>query len=336
MGTNSGIQWTTHTFNPWHGCQRWSEACRNCYAEVSTPIRVKRARGLELWGPPSTTPRDRTSAANWNDPRRWNRAAIASGERARVFCASLADVFEDHPSLPAWRADLWKLVEECTALDWQLLTKRPENILRMVPPSWLAPGAWPAHVWVGTTVETQATADERIPHLLSVPAGVRFLSMEPLLETVDLSEWIAPTSHCGECGEETDGAPALCPSCGQDSLITTWGDEQGERYRTGERYDRASAAGRADVDGEVGIRWVIVGGESGVEARPFDLRWARSIVVQCREAYVAVFVKQLGARPVDFAREPEHQHVALRDGHGGDMDEWPADLRVRELPRGAK
>lgn len=297
MGTNSGIQWTTHTFNPWHGCQRWSEACRNCYAEVSTPIRVKRSRGLELWGPPATTPRDRTSAANWNDPRRWNRAALASGERARVFCASLADVFEDHPSLPAWRADLWKLVEECSALDWQLLTKRPENILRMVPPSWLAPGAWPAHVWVGTTVETQATANARVPHLLAVPAGVRFLSMEPLLDAVDLTS---------------------IPYAGATINALT-----------------GHIAGPDDVTPER-VHWVIVGGESGAEARPFDLRWARSIVAQCREAGAAVFVKQLGARPVDFAREPEHQHIQLRDGHGGDMEEWPADLRVRELPRGAK
>ncbi len=311
MGTNSGIQWTTHTFNPWHGCQRWSEACRNCYAEVSTPIRVKRARGLELWGPPSTTLRDRTSAANWNDPRRWNRAALASGERARVFCASLADVFEDHPSLPAWRADLWKLVEECTALDWQLLTKRPENILRMVPPSWLAPGAWPAHVWVGCTVEDQKRAEQRIPHLLRVPAPVRFLSCEPQLEELDL--WRVPlcpdaTLHCRACGKVGEcrwfDGEAFCLRCG--SGVPTMPD------------------------------WVITGGESGAKARPFDLRWARSIVAQCREAGAAVFVKQLGARPVDFAREPEHQHIQLRDGHGGDMEEWPADLRVRELPRGAK
>jgi len=96
------------------------------------------------------------------------------------------------------------------------------------------------------------------------------------------------------------------------------------------------ACGRPYIRQDVKLSWVIVGGESGAEARTFDLRWARSIVAQCREAGVAVFVKQLGARPVDFAREPEHQHVALRDGHGGDMDEWPADLRVRELPRGAK
>jgi protein gp37 len=295
MGTNSGIQWTTHTFNPWHGCVPVSEACKNCYAEVSTPIRVKRAKGLEVWGPASTTPRDRTSAANWGDPRRWNRAALKAGRRDRVFCASLADVFEAHPMLDGWRTDLWKLIEECTSLDWQLLTKRPGNIRAMVPPSWLE--SWPAHVWVGTTVESQARAEERIPHLLAVPAKVRFLSCEPLLGPLDLTR---------------------IPYAGA-TLNALTGHVAGPDDMTPER-----------------LQWVIVGGESGTSARPFDLRWARSIVAQCKAAAVPVFVKQLGARPVDFARAPEHQVILLRDGHGGDMEEWPADLRVRELPRGAK
>lgn len=194
MGENSGIQWTHHTFNPWVGCQRVSPGCENCYAEaydkrvggaVDPFDGVKRLR----WGP--RAPRVRTSEANWRKPLKWNREAGEAGERHRVFCASLADVFEDRSELREWRTELFALIHATPNLDWLLLTKRPENIDRLWPKAFIGPGAksWP-NIWLGTTVEDQTRANERIPELVKVPAAVRFLSMEPLLEPVDLSYWL--------------------------------------------------------------------------------------------------------------------------------------------------
>lgn len=314
MGETTDIGWTDHTHNEWEGCEKVSPGCKHCYAAVSTPVRVLRAKGLEVWGPAQTTPRYLTSKANRRKPFAWNRAAKAEGVRRRVFCSSLSDVFEEHPMLDAWRAGLWRTIEACDGLDWQLLTKRPQNIMQMVPPSWL--GAWPAHVWIGTTVEDQRRAEERIPHLLRVPARVRFLSCEPLLEAVDLSEWIAPQCHCGRCSESFDGNHGLCPNCGEDSLITTWGYDQAERWQTGERYEDTPQGERDRTEG-CGISWIITGGESGFGSRPFDLVWARSIVAQCREAGVPVFVKQ---------------DSGLRAGTQGRI---PDDLWIKEFPRGA-
>lgn len=186
------IEWCHFTHNPWIGCTKISMGCQKCYASVDTYARVSASRGLPLWGPGST--RHRTSAANWKKPFAWDRKAVDARvdakmdglpyERPRVFCASLCDIFEDHPSLDAYRADLWPIIEKCRELDWMLLTKRPQNILRMVPEKWRT--EWPRHVWVGTSVENQDAANERIPWLLKVPARVRFLSMEPLLGPVDL------------------------------------------------------------------------------------------------------------------------------------------------------
>lgn len=127
--------------------------------------------------------------AYWRAPRRWDLRAEAAGARARVFCASLADVF-DNGVPAAWREDLWALIRRTPSLDWLLLTKRPSNIARMLPAGWGDEGGWP-NVWLGTTVEDQAEADRRVPHLLAVPARVRFLSCEPLLGPVDLSAALA-------------------------------------------------------------------------------------------------------------------------------------------------
>lgn len=196
MAENSKIEWTDHTFNPWIGCTKVSAACDHCYAEVATPTRTLRASGAETWGPHA--PRKRTSAANWKKPLAWNRKAEYEGRRYRVFCASLADVFDNHASiLPEWRADLWELIAETTHLDWLLLTKRPQNINRMLPHGWN--GGWP-NVWLGTTVENQTEADRRIPHLLAAPATVRFLSCEPLLGPVDLTRWSGIEGDGGTMG----------------------------------------------------------------------------------------------------------------------------------------
>ena len=123
---------------------------------------------------------------HWQGPIAWNAEAESSGRRRRVFCASMADVFEERADLDAWRQKLWHLIEETPSLDWLLLTKRPHAVMRQV--SW-TDGRWPINVWLGTTVENQSEARKRIPPLLYIPAPVRFLSCEPLLGPLDLSEW---------------------------------------------------------------------------------------------------------------------------------------------------
>ena len=188
MGELTAISWTDHTFNPWIGCQRVSPACNNCYAET-----LNKRWGQGNWG--KDAPRRVTADANWRKPLKWNRDAEAAGVPAFVFCASMADVFEDRPDLDQPRDRLWKLIDETPWLTWLLLTKRPENIARMVPVEWMTSG-FPSNVWAGTTVEDQRRAEERLPHLARIPAPVRFLSCEPLLGYVDLLhhvediEWI--------------------------------------------------------------------------------------------------------------------------------------------------
>lgn len=323
MGENSSIQWTDHTFNPWIGCQKISPACKHCYAEVSTPARTLRAGGLEVWGPPATTERKRTSRANWLKPLAWNRTAERTGKRIKVFCASLADVFEDHPAVAPWRAELFTLIERTPLLDWQLLSKRPENLREMLPASWLANPR--PNVWLGTTVEDQASARDRIPELLATAAVVHFVSCEPLLEAIDL-EAVPDAEPCEECGEPvlTNFLDAT-QSCG----CTVEGAEPVACYA---------------------VEWVIVGGESGPNARPFNLAWARRLVEQGDRYAKPVFVKQLGLRaqgewlrgdePLPRTRrlfdardaDPTKHRFMLEDPHGGDPNEWPEDLRVQEFP----
>lgn len=293
MGENSGIQWTTHsfthhTFSPWIGCQRVSPGCEHCYAEAS----------------------------NWRKPLAWDKAAAKAGERHRVFCSSLADVFEDRFELEPWRLQLFDLIRQTPNLDWLLLTKRPESIQALLREarrsfstatplhtwltSWLDHGQPPANVWLGATVEDQQRADERIPALLKVPAAVRFLSCEPLLERVDLSKWI------GFDRPHSEGAD----------------DQSQERGEVGQPPEQRPA-----------LDLVIIGGESGPGARPFHLDWARDLVDQCRHAGAAPFVKQLGSLPVANENDDRRAIFKIRDSAGGDPNEWPEDLRVREFPR---
>ena len=195
MGANSKIEWCDHTFNPWFGCTKVSPACKHCYAEALT-----RRTGLVVWGPQAE--RRISSESNWKQPLKWAKAAKAAGVRHRVFCASLADVFEDRQEVKDARLRLFSLIEGTPDLDWLLLTKRPENMLSMLPVVHLEK-PWP-NVWLGTTVEDQQRADERIPHLLRTPAAKRFLSVEPMLGPVDLVlhgiDWVI----CG--GESGHGA----------------------------------------------------------------------------------------------------------------------------------
>ncbi|MCK9588865.1 MAG: phage Gp37/Gp68 family protein [Terrimicrobiaceae bacterium] len=182
---NSSIEWTHHTFNPWWGCAKVSPACANCYAEAW----AKRV-GQNVWG--KNGARRFFSEKHWSEPISWNEKAVQTGERSRVFCASMSDVFEKRPDLEQYRRKLWELIEKTKMLDWLLLTKRPQNIFKMAP--W-NDRRWPTNVWIGTTVENQKQATIRLPFLLEVPAAVRFLSCEPLLGNIDLSSLIKKHTH---------------------------------------------------------------------------------------------------------------------------------------------
>jgi protein gp37 len=168
VAKNSRIEWTTHTFNPWWGCVKVSPACKHCYAE-SWAKRV----GKDIWG--LKAERRFFGEKHWAEPLRWNKDAGNTGDRARVFCASMGDVFENRRDLDVWRTRLWELIEATPNLDWLLLTKRPELVTVTVP--WQ--DRWPRNVWLGTTVEDQRRANERLPILTSIPAAVRFISAVP-------------------------------------------------------------------------------------------------------------------------------------------------------------
>lgn len=266
------IEWTDYTFNPWRGCTKISPGCANCYAEK---LGKRNPAVLGEWGPSGR--RVVAAESYWRLPLKWDREAAEAGERRKVFCASLADVFDDWPGqlghssggeIVMWarlndgqwcagvvcdtpmlyrqltlddaRIRLWRLIDETPNLDWLLLTKRPQNFRDMLP--W--PG-WPRkNVWLGVSVEDQARADERIPELLATPAAVRFLSCEPLLGPINLVRWLTPFH----------GLHAQ----------------------------------------HNGIDWVIVGGESGPQARPMHPAWALSLRDQCQAAGMAFFFKQFG------------------------------------------
>lgn len=183
---NSSIEWTDHTFNPWIGCAKVNTLCEHCYAWVLMDVRYGRVE----WGPRGT--RQRTSPENWKKPISWNRKAEKQGKRFRVFCASLADIFEDRDELIPWRHDLFALIDRTPHLDWLLLTKRPELIPRLWEPpssrSQCGRSPYRQNVWLGTSVGTQVTADEGLPALVQARhlAPVLFASCEPLLQAVRL------------------------------------------------------------------------------------------------------------------------------------------------------
>jgi protein gp37 len=182
MSDTTKIEWCDSTFNPWIGCARVSPACDDCYAARSTPARTL---GI-AWG--AGAPRRRTSDANWRLPLQWERKAeefqAQHGRRRRVFCASLADVF-DNEVADEWRADLFELIAQTPHIDWLLLTKRIGNAGNMLPVPFDFERLYP-NVWLGATVVTQAEAERDIPKLLAIPAAVRFLSIEPMLGPIDL------------------------------------------------------------------------------------------------------------------------------------------------------
>jgi len=173
---NTKIEWCDHTFNTWHGCVKVSDGCRFCYAET-----LSHRWGNDFWGVDKA--RKSMSESYWRQPFKWNEEAKKTGIRRRVFCASMADVFEDRRDLDHWRRKLWDMIEVTTNLDWLLLTKRPQNIARLIDQRWLEHPRF--NVWLGTTAENQEQAYARGYALLRVPAYVRFLSCEPLLGPID-------------------------------------------------------------------------------------------------------------------------------------------------------
>lgn len=184
---DSKIEWTDHTFNPWWGCVKVSPGCAHCYAET-----FSKRTGNAVWGEES--PRRFFGDKHWNEPRKWNAAAEAEGQRKRVFCASMADVFEDRADLVPHRARLCALIGETPWLDWLLLTKRPQNISRLMP-------ALPVNVWIGTSAEDQQRWDERLPILMATLATVRFVSAEPLLGPITMNgmrpDWLIVGGESG-------------------------------------------------------------------------------------------------------------------------------------------
>ncbi len=325
MGANSKIQWCDHTFNPFMGCTKLSPGCAHCYAERDS----KRFGNGKLWGPGGE--RRVTSDGYWKQPLRWNKELwVQVGEwrgpasiveqipieqrrisaspvtafgylgipvlktRQRVFCGSMCDVFEERDDLAAVRERLWKLIEATPNLDWLLLTKRPENIDSMVWVTWLQ--QWPENVWIGTSVEDQQRADERIPELLKIPALVRFLSCEPLLGPIEISNYLTIEFHLDR--PDTNGVHHYSPM---------------ELH---------------------GIDWVIAGGESGPEARAMKPEWVRALREQCTAAGVPFFFKQWGEWSPNENEDPlaEGTHVTFtkvgkkaagRLLDGREWNEWP-------------
>jgi protein gp37 len=257
MSETTKIEWADATFNPWIGCTRVGPGCDNCYAAVSTPSRSMSIK----WG--AGEPRHHTSASNWAQPLVWERKAqdfqAEHGRRQRVFCASLADVF-DNEVPPSWRAELFALIASTPNLDWMLLTKRIGNVAKMIEAPGMQKCGLPGNVWLGATVVNQEEADRDIPKLLAVPARVRFLSIEPMLGPIFLTNL-----HVG-LGTPLHNLGVLPPS---------------HDHIDGLRFLR-------------GIDWVICGGESGPGARPIHPDWARSLRDQCAAAGVPFLFKQWG------------------------------------------
>jgi protein gp37 len=352
MSEKTNISWTDATWNPWQGCTKVSPGCAHCYAEA----RDKRFNGGKHWG--KRAPRVRSK--DFEAPLRWNAKpwvcdecglATAKGiedephkckfgpavhqsfHRRRIFSLSLGDWLDDEVPIE-WLADMLDVIRRCPNLDFLLLTKRPENfesriegaIDHMVDrcgtsgidtATWLT--EWlglssnlklngyrenetpkpPANVWIGTTCEDQERADQRIPELLKIPAVCRFLSMEPLLGPLKFDpHWL------------------------------------GAGGRTGDNYQQPQ------------IHWGIIGGESHSDrkkARGFDITNAREIIQQFKAAGVPVFFKQVGSNPTitrpdgdDAATLMNFPVTGIKDKKGGDMSEWPEDLRVREFPEVAR
>lgn len=367
----SGITWTDRTWNPVTGCTKVSAGCKHCYAEVMAkrtfrllypqvecvagPMTREHAAGL-----PALRARRFTDVQchpeRLEAPLRWRKPA-------RVFVNSMSDLF--HEDVPDEFIDrVFAVMALAPQHTFQVLTKRPERMRAYLsdlntverielclweqhtddtPNSMPYDGVLP-NVWLGVSIEDQATADARIPLLLKTPAAVRWVSAEPLLGPIDLTRVAAGVLCPQRLGHHVDVLRA-----------GTWA------LRTGLTTVSPEFVNHSDMNR---LDWVVVGGESGPKARPCDVAWIRSVVQQCQAAEVQAFVKQLGAHvitrnddgwegdtprswPMD-TRFDEHIHgyredyqgapvrVRLRCRKGGDPSEWPEDLLVRQWPEVAR
>lgn len=268
MAENTKIEWAHHTFNPWIGCTKVSPGCDHCYAEADFDKR----RHIVQWGAGQT--RKRTAPSTWSMPIKWNTEAERLGIRYRVFCASLADVF-DNEVPREWRDDLATLILATPHLDWLLLTKRIGNAADMLVEMFL--DGPPPNIRIGASITSQPEADRDIPKLVRLGLP-NFLSMEPLLGPVDLQRsWL-------------------------DGMY------QGDKF--------ADSAGNARhrIEYRNALHWVIVGGESGHQARPMHPDWARSLRDQCRRAGVAFLFKQWGEWATT-AESPVHPEATRIPGN---------------------
>lgn len=279
MAVKTEIEWCDSTFNPWIGCTRVGPGCDNCYAAVSTPSRSMSIK----WG--AGEERHRTSASTWSQPMKWERNAQAflaeHGRRQRVFCSSLADVF-DNEVPPEWRAELFALIAATPSLDWLLLTKRIGNVAKMIKAPGMQKCGFPPNVWLGATVVNQQEAERDVPKLQDTQAAVRFLSIEPMLGPITL----------GKGGTEKHGYLAR-------TELGDWVERgEGRGHRDHWTYaDYPLEGKRSTKQGQYSvprIDWVIGGFESGHHARPGNPAWARSLRDQCEAAGTAFLWKQNG------------------------------------------
>ena len=205
MAESTKIEWTDKTFNPWQGCQKVSPGCDNCYAEALT----KRFGGA-TWGPGAE--RLGQSMEYWAKPHAWNVRAEKTNQRKKVFCGSIIDVFDNQAPEGA-RDRLWQTILWTPMLDWQLLTKRPENIKDMLPDDW---GEGYPNVWLGISAEDQERYDHRWPILAEIPAMLRFVLYEPALGPLSIQyldvtrfptiwpDWVIAGGESGPGAREPD------------------------------------------------------------------------------------------------------------------------------------
>lgn len=329
MSKTTLIEFADHTWSMWRGCEQASltdgtkhPGCTNCYAEVMSH---RNPAVLGEWGPDRARP---IGAENYLKlPYQWNQAAKETGERRRVF-PSLMDPFENRPDLADFRHGLFRTIDACPHLDFLLFTKRANKIRDL----W--PGTFRHNVWLVYSASDQRSLDDGVPHLLQCRdlAPILGLSAEPLLGPLDLTTYLA-SCECNTCcnGEH----PGACREC------AGWGSNNEENpcsYCLGDGTCPVCAGTPPPR-----LDWVIPGAESGPKARPCDVTWIRSIVQQAQSASVPVFVKQVGAKPIyqEIVFDTDrglgghtviHTLEYITHPKGGDMMEWPPDLRVRQFP----
>lgn len=315
MGENSKIEWTDHTFNPWMGCTKVSPACDGCYAEAMMDHRY----GKVTWGPHGE--RVRTAPSNWKQPVKWNKEAGLAGTRPRVFCASLADVF-DNQVPPEWRDDLFELIRTTPNLIWLLLTKRPQNIVKMVKANSLR--YLPPNAAIGCTVEDQERADINVPALLRAKhecgPAFAFLSCEPLLGPIDLLHIPVPDGEAGKYAGH------------------------GYTFNALQREDDLTL-----FNAPAHLDWVIAGGETDQgkhKARPSNPDWIRSLRDQCAGAETAFHFKQWGEYAPNWLNDDNGKiegsewidrmgkKMAGRLLDGVEYNGFPAGAAMTDLERG--